>query len=309
LRRIGVVTMLVLLHGCAPLPTGADTSTGASAPGTPIEPPQPLNPWLGRIAAIEGPNTFFDKGGSGPVVRATVGQLLYAHDRFFTGPGSHMLVQFKSGGQVELDENTDPTLIQELNCLVISLFQSGRMFVDKNNVCVEALQVASNQHSVVVYGVLPGSPPGVRITVLEGQAELVRPSRVPIPAGWRIEANVRGVMGDGRAFRLPPEELQRSSEWLRLARYGPSPYAPSPSAPTHPPPVVTPQPYTGPSLFFEFGTGHPSPSYGPAPGHGTTVPPSTGGATPPARPPVPREPVVRQPEQKPVVPDSSGTIR
>ena len=253
LRRICVVMMFVFLHGCAPLPTGPSSPIAPSGPlgPGPSEPGQPSNQWLGRIAAIDGPNAFFDRGGSGTVFRAAVGQLLFAHDRFFTGPGSHMLIQFSSGGQAELDENTDPTLIQELNCLVISLFRSGQMFVDKSNACVETLQVASNQHSMAVYAVLPGSPPGVRITVIEGQAELVRPSPVLIPQGWRVEANGRGVMGTGRAFPLPPDELQRSIQWLRFVRFGPSPYAPAPP----PPPVVTPQPYPTLPFIPRFGNG------------------------------------------------------
>jgi len=298
MSRICVVTVLFVLQGCAPLPV---------APYGPVEVPQatprpqPSAAWLGRIAAIDGPNAYYDKGGAGTVFHAAVGQLLYARDRFFTGPGTHMLIQFNGGGQVELDENTDPTLLQELNCLVISLFRSGQMFVDKSDVCVEAFQVASSQHSKVMYSAMPGFPPGVRITVVEGRAELVRPSRAAIPAGWRIDANARGVMGTGGAYPLPPEELQRSTQWLHYYRFGafPPPVAPEPR-----PPVVIPGPPIRVPLYPPPGYEPPRPPVSGGPGGstgGVVIPGRTGTYVPPVAPSAPGAPSgVR------VVPGTSG---
>jgi hypothetical protein len=60
-------------------------------------------------------------------------------DRFYTGPGTRMKIDFWNGAYVELDENTDPSLFQDLNCPVVSLFRSGRIFVDKADACVESL--------------------------------------------------------------------------------------------------------------------------------------------------------------------------
>lgn len=203
--RVGLILFVALLSACAPLPP---------APGGPGQLP---SRWLGRITSIEGPNAFVDPGNSGAGRPAHLGQTLLGGDRFYTGPGTHMKIDFANGGSVELDENTDPSLFQDLGCLVVSLFRSGRIFVDKAAACVDSLDTRSQQFSKVVYAVMP-SGPYLQITVVEGQARTLRPAVATVPAGWRIDVNSRRILGGGRAYQVSDEEIRRSIVWTQYYR-------------------------------------------------------------------------------------------
>ncbi|MDB5938919.1 MAG: hypothetical protein JWP77_1283, partial [Polaromonas sp.] len=182
--RFSLALLLALLPACAPLPP---------VPGQGQGPPV-LRP-VGRITAIEGPNAFVDRGNHGAGQPAQLGQPLLAGDRFYTGPGTRMKVDFWNGGYIQLDENTDPSLLQDLNCLVVSLFRSGRIFVDKSNACVESLGTRSQQFSKVAYSVMPAGA-YLQITVVEGEARTLLPAPATVPAGWRIDLTSRGLLGD-----------------------------------------------------------------------------------------------------------------
>lgn len=203
-RACAFAAMLAVfaLSGCAPLPTA------------------PVNPqpgWIGHITSIEGPNAFVDPRNTGAARPARVGETLLPGDRFFTGDGTRMKVDFASGGYVELDENTDPSLFQDLSCLVISLFRSGRIFVDKAAACVESLDTKSIQQSKVAYEVMRGGS-YVQITVVEGQARTVVPPGAQAPArGWRIDVTRRGVLAGG-AYRVSEEEVRNTISWTRYYR-------------------------------------------------------------------------------------------
>lgn len=227
--RAGLL-LLVLLPACVPLP-----------------PASTQKPWLGRITSIEGRNAFVAPGNGGTAQPARLGQTLLAGERFHTGPGTRMKIDFASGGYMELDENTDP-LLQDLNCLVISLFGSGRIFVDKSNACVESLGTRSEQFSKVVYAVMPAGP-YLQITVVDGEARTLQPAvAAATPRGWRIDVNGRGVLGDGRAYRVSDETIRQSIEWTLYYRNRNTP-APTFEFPIlrRPFPPVTPPPPREPS--------------------------------------------------------------
>ena len=220
--RLSLIMLLaLLLPACAPLPPAPMPSQGQ---GPPV-----LRP-VGRITFIEGPNAFVDRGNHGAGQPAQLGQALLAGDRFYTGPGTRMKIDFWNGGYVELDENTDPSLFQDLNCLVVSLFRSGRIFVDKSNACVESLGTKSQQFSKVAYAVMPAASPYLQITVVEGEARTLEPAPATVPAGWRIDLTGRGVLGDGRAYRVPEEAIRQSIGWTQYyrnrARITPAPELP-----------------------------------------------------------------------------------
>ena len=236
--RIGPALFAALLSSCAPLPP---------APGYGQGPP-PV-PWIGRITSIEGPNAFVDPGNSGAGRPAQLGQTLLAGDRFYTGPGTHMKIDFWNGGYIELDENTDPSLFQDLNCLVVSLFRSGRIFVDKSAACIESLGTKSQQFSKVVYSVMPAGP-YLQITVVDGEARTLLPAVAAAPKGWRIDVNSRNILADGRAYRVSDETIRQSIGWTLYYR---NRSAPAPELPVFRfprPPVVQPRPeYPAPGRY------------------------------------------------------------
>jgi hypothetical protein len=229
--RIGSAVLLALLGACAPLLPPPDYGQG----------PPPLR-GIGRIAFIDGPNAFVDLGNLGAGRPAQVGQTLLAGDRFYTGPGTRMKIDFVSGGYLEIDENTDPSLFQDVRCLVVSLFRSGRIFVDKSDACIESLGTRSQQFSKVVYSVMPAGP-YLQLTVVDGEARTLLPTVVAAPRGWRIDVNSRGVLGDGRAYRVSDETIRQSIQWTQYyrARSAPAPEFPTfrfprPMTPNYPPP-------------------------------------------------------------------------
>ena len=208
--RLSLIMLLaLLLPACTPLPPAPMPSQGQ---GPPV-----LRP-VGRITFIEGPNAFVDRGNHGAGQPAQLGQALLAGDRFYTGPATRMKIDFWNGGYVELDENTDPSLFQDLNCLVVSLFRSGRIFVDKSNACVESLGTKSQQFSKVAYSVMPAASTYLQITVVEGEARTLQPAPATVPAGWRIDLTSRGLLGDGRAYRVPEEAIRQSIGWTQYYR-------------------------------------------------------------------------------------------
>ena len=249
---ISLAALAALLSACAPLPP-------APVPG---QGPPTLRP-VGRITSIEGRNAFVDRGNHGAGQPAQLGQALLAGDRFYTGPGTRMKIDFWNGGYIELDENTDPSLFQDLGCLVVSLFRSGRIFVDKSDACVESLGTKSQQFSKVAYAVMPAGQ-YLQITVVEGEARTLQPTVATAPGGWRIDVNNRGLLGDGRAYRVPDEAIRQSIGWTlyyrNRTRSTPAPEFPIFRLPF--PPAGMPQPQRQPQ---------PQPQY-PTPGSSTPVP-------------------------------------
>lgn len=120
------------LRGTAALVSSSLLLAGCAANRVPLD-------YVATVTAIQGSRAWVEPGAGGPVQAATVGRRIHVGDRFFTGAGTRMALSFARGGSVELDENTDPGLLQELECLVISLFHRGRLFVDATDVCVESL--------------------------------------------------------------------------------------------------------------------------------------------------------------------------
>ena len=208
-RHFGMAALLALLSACAPLPPAPGQAQGQALPT--------LRP-VGRITSIEGPNAFVDRGTYGAGQPAQPGQALLAGDRFYTGPGTRMKIEFWNGGYIELDENTDPSLLQDLNCLVVILFRSGRIFVDKSDACVESLGTKSQQFSKVAYAVMPAASPYLQITVVEGEARTLLPAVATVPGGWRIDMDSRGMLGTGRAYPVPEEAIRQSIGWTLYYR-------------------------------------------------------------------------------------------
>jgi hypothetical protein len=183
---------------------------GGCATRTPVD-------YVATITAIEGRNAFIDPGNAGRPEAATVSRRVHNGDRFFTGPGTRMTVSFARGGYVELDENTDPRLIQELACLAISLFHKGKMFVDASGVCVDAIGTSSQQKSKVVYAVVP-SGGYLQVTVVDGQVNFRQPAGAVVGAGYRLDAQGGRILGPGRAYEVTTEEVRNAVGWTNYYR-------------------------------------------------------------------------------------------
>ncbi len=209
------LTLSAMLGACA-TPGGGYGSPGGGygspAPGG-YPAPSPGAP-LGTLVDIRGPNAFYQRGSSGPALRASQGQPVYEGDRIFTGQDTRMTLRFARGGHAELDEMTDPVprFLSDLGCLIVDLLRTGRMFVDGSAVCVGAVGTIARQDSQVVYDVRPGY---AQITVAGGRAQLRRPQTVDIPAGWRVDANARQVMQGGRAYQLTRSQVEDTVRWTR----------------------------------------------------------------------------------------------
>lgn len=197
---IGLAAALLALSACAPLRTA------------------PVNPrpgWIGHITSIEGPRAFVDLGNTSAARPATVGETLLPGDRFFTGDGTRMKIEFAGGGYVELDENTDPSLFQDVRCFLINLFSSGRIFVDQANGCIESGGIRIAQQSKVVYEVMRGG--FLQVTVVEGQARSVQPPSAPAPASYRLDVQPRSVLAGG-PYRVSEEEIRNTISWTLFYR-------------------------------------------------------------------------------------------
>lgn len=202
-----VLALLPVLVSCASVPGGY----GGPPPSAPA-PPGGAPP-VGTLTDIRGPNAYYQRGGTGPAARAYDGLPVYAGDRIYTGEGTRMTLRFSQGGHAELDERTDPVprFLADLGCLIVDLLRTGRMFVDGSAVCVGAVGTIARQDSQVVYDVRPGY---AQITVAGGRAEVWRPRRIAVPAGWRVDANARALVSGG-AYQLTRRQVEDAVRWTQ----------------------------------------------------------------------------------------------
>ena len=116
----------------------------------------------------------------------------------------------------------------------------------------ELASIAAVQFSMSSDSVMPAGP-YLQLTVVDGEARTLLPAVLTAPRGWRIDVNSRGVLGDGRAYRVSEETLRQSIEWTQYYRNrsAPAPEFPIfrfPRAPhvqpdsQYPPPERNPEP-------------------------------------------------------------------
>ena len=230
-----VIALCVLVGGCVTPGGGFDQPPDARV--------------LGRVTAVQGPSAFVEHLGR--TSRAQFGQPIFENDRFFTGDGSKLRIGLAQGGELDVAPNTDPTLVQEAQCLFIRLFRSGAMFLSGSQICVESAPNAVIQHSRVGYRVLPQPPGLLRVTVIEGQVTTLQPPGIVVSAGNQID------LLNGRVARGPypssPADRREATSWTNFGGRGPdisigidffgghSP-RPSPRPRPRPPPPPAPPP-------------------------------------------------------------------
>lgn len=203
LRSLCVFLILPVLvaAGCASLPPGAGQSIG--------------------VLRVSGPNVWLDQ------VPARDGDPVRIGSSLATGPGSSALLEFRDGGYLQLDENTDPIFewLAQSKCILIRILK-GQAYLKRERACVEGpnLSLVLNSEANLRIEAQPGVS---EVTLLRGSAEISVPDRLRLLPGQRFVAGVRTVAS---LRNLTPNELRSVVAWRGNYRFQPLP-APKPEAP------------------------------------------------------------------------------
>jgi hypothetical protein len=183
----------LVLGGCA--------STGP-VPTEPALPPLRA----GTIARliVDGPNAYINRQ---PVQG---GNYVIDGDTVSTGPGTSAKLILNEGGEIQLDENTDP-LFKQGACLLLKIVRGRVAF--RNMKCQEfedGLKMAGVARSYV--HILSLENELSRVTVLEGAVDMRSPS--PATLG-RNDEYVATAAGAVQVLQLTPEEANSRVGWTR----------------------------------------------------------------------------------------------
>lgn len=192
-------SMLSWLAFCA-LTLGGCASTGP-APGEPPLPPIRADT-IARLL-VDGPNAFID----GQPVRS--GSYVRDGETVSTGPGTSAKLILNDGGEIQLDQNTDP-LFKQGACLLMKIFRGRVAF--RNMKCQEfedGLKMAGVAQSFVhILSVENES----RVTVIEGEVDMRSP--IPAPLG-RNDEYIATAAGAVQVLQLTPTEANARVDWIR----------------------------------------------------------------------------------------------
>jgi hypothetical protein len=189
-----LVLFAFVLGGCAPT---APVLTRSSLP--PIRADT-----IGRLL-VDGRHAFIN---GQPVVQN--GSYVFSGDHVSTGDATSVLVVLNDGGEVQLDQNTDPTFL-EAYCLVVEM-AIGRAAV-KNAKCLELRTKKPNTASLLNSFVhIENTPDVARVTVLEGSVTVQSPSQASLRANEEYVARSDGGV---EILQLTPEQAYARVEWTR----------------------------------------------------------------------------------------------
>jgi len=144
------------------------------------------------------------------------GMKVYFGDHLATGPGSSAMLDFTSGGYLQLDENTDPmfTWFEEAKCILIRMVY-GQAYLAKGKVCVEGPNinlVLNSEANLHLRGDL------TQLTLLRGSATVSRPRALQITPGQLLTARGEKLVG---VRNLSPSELAAIISWRRKYKFKP----------------------------------------------------------------------------------------
>lgn len=256
-----VILLLLLLAGCAPV-----TPTSRNGIG---------------VVRVSGPNVWINN------TPARNGETIQLGNTLTTGSGSSALVEFFDGGELQLDENTDPLFewLEQSKCILIRIIK-GQAYLRKERACIEGPNLSLVLDSEV--NLAFQQPPGQSVvTLLRGSAEVTAPVRTKLVPGQQLELSFDRTVPTVRT--LPRAELQDITRWRKAYRFPPLPAR----QPEFPPIVFPPrEPRTPPPPKEE-----PKPE--PAPPTPTPTPPTEPKGPPPELRPVPRLPgeLIRKPAE------------
>lgn len=228
------LTLLLLslfCAGCAPVTPGAGDDIG--------------------VLRVSGPNVWLNGAPAGDGDTVRLGNSLA------TGAGSSALLEFRNGGYLQLDQNTDPIFewLDQTKCLLVRIFK-GQAFLKKERACVEGPNISMVLDSEV--NLLLGAPPAPsQVTLLRGSARVTAPVQTKLVPGQQL---VTGTQRRGAAVRnLSGAELQSVVRWRGEYRFKPLPVAQPerpallfpprmrPPRPSEPAPAPDPATPTGPT--------------------------------------------------------------
>lgn len=202
-RSVSVSLLLLTLvaGGCATLPTQPGQSIG--------------------LLRVSGPNVWLNGAPARDGDRVAIGSSLA------TGPGSSALLEFRDGGYLQLDQNTDPLFewLAQSKCILVRIFK-GQAYLKRERACVEGpnLSMVLNSEANIRIHERPGLS---EVTLLQGRAEITAPARLTLQPGQRFSTSERRIA----ALRtLSPEELRAVVAWRGSYRFKPLP-APKPKVP------------------------------------------------------------------------------
>ncbi len=228
--------------------------------------PQPGSGPVGTLRT-SGPHVFVNgKPAAG-------GTAVYYGDEVATGAGSSAIVDFRQGGFLQLDENTDPLISywEQARCILIRVF-GGQVSVNGSGICVEAPPLRFALNSEANLQVAPGS---FVLTILQGSATLSWPARRILTRAQQVRLSKRGMEGGIRT--LSEQDLRAVAQWREKFRF-PARRDPglSPAPGDRRPSRIAP-PRTKPATTRDRRPGTPSPgtSSPPVSDPATTSPPKT----------------------------------
>lgn len=198
---VSLLLLMALAGGCATLPTQPGQGIGVLRVSGP-------NVWLNGVQARDGD-------------QVSIGYSLA------TGPGSGALLEFRDGGYLQLDQNTDPIFewLAQSKCILIRIFK-GQAYLKRERACVEGpnLSLVLNSEANIRIHERPGVS---EVTLVRGRAEITVPARLTLQPGQRFSASERRIA----ALRtLSPGELRSLVAWRDSYRFKPLP-APKPEGP------------------------------------------------------------------------------
>jgi hypothetical protein len=198
LIKVAIIACLLTVGGCA--------TTGA--PGSAANDLPPMREdTIDRLAG-DGQNAYING------VRAPHGSYVRDGEVVTTGPGTSANLILNSGASIQLDQNTDPLfkLIRQGACVLMEIIR-GQAAVATNDACVEfrndRLDTAGVAHSVIN---IHAAEREVRVTVIEGQVQMLRPGDAMVGANQEY---VSTEGGRWQVRQITPAEAAGTGVWTR----------------------------------------------------------------------------------------------
>jgi hypothetical protein len=152
---------------------------------------------------VDGPNAYINRRPVQGVSYVVDG------DTVTTGPGTSALLVLNQGGEIQLDENTDP-LFRQGACLLMKILRGRVAF--RNLKCQQfedGLQMAGVAHSYVH---IASSESASRVTVIEGQVEMRSPGPATLGKYAEYVATREGAV---QVLQLTEAEALARVAWTR----------------------------------------------------------------------------------------------
>jgi len=207
---------------------------------------KPIDPSIIGWITVDGPEGFLN----GTPLKDRDHLAIHSGDHVTTGSGTGIKIDLRgwSGTYIQLDENTDPDLIKEAQCVLLRLVK-GQIFAQGTGLCFDTPDMAGSVGSEIVLSVQPTKAGATRsiLSVLVGHVTLTGPVAMQVTSGQQVTVS-RALAPRPQTRSLTPDEIRELTSW-RFKHKRLVPVAinipattPSPPGPTPPPlaPAVAP---------------------------------------------------------------------